>query len=415
MVPPTTDQELAPPDGLGLVPVRAPTAAAATRSTITVPLRNDVILGRGVPIRTYRDAYMATGRQHIKQQVFLQVMDELRERNCRFLVCVEPEAVEGQPPDPQAWCEATAEAAETKVKQALRERDSDGSPKSAREQHSPSKRSSRSRSGKPKPASVTQGSLPLPVASVSLQTGAPPLACAVHSESLHSVLPVPPLVVPAHSSVTEGPVPTNGLDVLWQAAATTRDAPLPVLPPRLLSDSERLASTTEFCHALTHAAVPTAAVQLASPPVNIHQWLTNPSDYASAIELFVLRQTMSQAEAPVAAMQLAHGPVTLPLFSANAGGFASARTAPFAGRQAMLDPSWLSTAPFQPSFLLSLPQVSSGHAMPLGVRGADVPLTTLHVAGSVETLELQRQAMLRQVDEFYIRQLRLNLLQQQQR
>jgi hypothetical protein len=436
------------PSPLALVPEPVGTAPlAAARTLIYVPLPNDVILGRGVPINKYegnvrfrdlirmhKDAYMATGRQHIKQEIFLQVMHELKERNFRFIIHVETTDAyveqEGMPPNVQAsWCEASAEAAESKVKQALRERDHSETTKDATLKQDSSQRSPRKRShGKacksaPQRANlVAHGSLPLTIAG---WTGTTPISTVATLPP--SLVRATAQAVPVTSALAKQPAlscavtrdigPATGLDVLEQAAA------MRLVPARL-------ASAREFRPPAVAQIPPVVAAQLAPPPLSLPPFLSTPRDLASTIELRALRQAVAQGAVPTMAVhQLARPPLTLPPFLSNPESFGSTTTtAPFAPL-AMLDPSWLSLsqtppfpgamtlAPFQQNPFSRLPQVLPGHGMPLGIRGPDIPVATLeavHATVFVETLEHQRQRALRQVDEYYIRHWQLYLLQQQQ-
>jgi hypothetical protein len=188
-------------------------------SNVPGPRDDDIILGRGVPIskykgnmrfreliREFKGEYMATGRHHRKQHIVEEVLEKLRERNCRFLSRIETDEEarkQGLPPGSRVWVIAKEEVALSKVKQALREMESSSSPKTPR---SPSRSNASARSSRKKKAPVrkdaanAEGTLADPPASPPLLQ---PVAAAVEA-SASSSLPA----TSAASWLDRPPVPT---------------------------------------------------------------------------------------------------------------------------------------------------------------------------------------------------------------
>jgi hypothetical protein len=186
------------------------------------PLDDDIILGRGVPIskyegnirfreliRGYKGEYMATGRHHRKQQIVEEVLEKLRERNCRFLSRIETDEEArkcGLPPGSRVWVIAREEVALSKVKQALREMESSASPKTPKSPARSDASAPRSRKKKPPvrgEAANADGALPLHAGQPLPQPVAPVAAAAVSSSlpttsaaSIPNSLPTPAMLVP---------------------------------------------------------------------------------------------------------------------------------------------------------------------------------------------------------------------------
>jgi hypothetical protein len=102
---------------------------------------NDILLGRGAPIINYegnvrfralvstrKAEYVSTGRHQVKDDIARQIIQEIERRNGKFLKKVECEAESqrlGIDEDTKAWTIVDDDVAIEKVKQALRDKDTE--------------------------------------------------------------------------------------------------------------------------------------------------------------------------------------------------------------------------------------------------------------------------------------------------
>jgi hypothetical protein len=274
------------------------------------PNANDIVLGRGVPIskyegnirfreliREYKGEYMATGRHHRKQEIVAEVVQKIRERNCRFLLRIETDEEarkHGLPAGSRAWYMASEEAALSKVKQALREMESSASPKTpkfpaARSDASPR----RSRKKKPPAREETAHgeearsladptpqqqqpvvATPSVASAATLPTDTRPSSLATLPQGTSSTMLLPSQLGwnPSQLWPTTGLSPATMMNTLpgYQSLATVLQPPAlhqPVMPfVRSLQQQSSLASLTG-----TPLSIP--GTSLANPVASMTQWL----------------------------------------------------------------------------------------------------------------------------------------------
>jgi hypothetical protein len=258
------------------------------------PSANDIILGRGVPIskyegnirfrkliREYRGEYMATGRHHRKQEIVLEVMEKIRERNCRFLSRIETDEEAqkyGLPAGSRAWYIASEEVALSKVKQALREMESSTSPRTLKSPARSDSSSRRSRKKKP-PAreEATNGE-----GARSLADPAPPARSVVAAPAVAAVASLPTttaltMLLPLQQSQhgwNPALWPTTGL-----SQATTMNTlqgqqsfTALVQPPSMYQPMGSLQQQS-YLAALTGTPLSFANASLTNPSGSVAQWL----------------------------------------------------------------------------------------------------------------------------------------------
>jgi hypothetical protein len=264
------------------------------------PSANDIILGRGVPIskyegnirfreliREYRGEYMATGRHHRKQEIVQEVVEKIRERNCRFLSRTETDEEAqkyGLPAGSRAWYIASEEVALSKVKQALREMESSTSPRTLKSPARSDSSSRRSRKKKP-PAreEATNGegvrSLADPAPPARSVVAAPAVAAVASLPTTTAAPPQPALTMLLSLQQSQhgwNPAlwPTTGL-----SQATTMNT-LPgqqsfaalVQPPSLYQPMGSLQQQS-YLAALTGTPLSFANTSLTNPSGSVAQWL----------------------------------------------------------------------------------------------------------------------------------------------